>query len=318
MPLPSNPPIGADWRVLGDTPLDFWLPTLELLRERHRLPAGDWRRVTYAKNVVFALDDLFLKLIPPYWDGDARREAAALRLLAGRLPGSPLGAAPPLLAADAVDGWSVVLIGRLPGRMLAEIWRELPRDQQLDLARQNGALAAGLQAQPVAAEPTLAIDWAGRLERQRAELLADLPRAAMPAALEAGLADFLARVGPLPTPGSRPALLHGDLSLGNLLVEPVAGGWRICGLIDFGDASIGEGAHELLSPNINVYHGDAGLLQAFYAGYGLAAADQTIELARHLTARALLYYGWPELAAFLPAGLASWDAVAAALWAMGA
>src|SRR5436309_28123 len=44
-----------------------WLPAVALLADRHGLAAEQFVRVSEGTNVVFASDDLVLKLFPPHW-----------------------------------------------------------------------------------------------------------------------------------------------------------------------------------------------------------------------------------------------------------
>ncbi|HEU4322651.1 MAG TPA: aminoglycoside phosphotransferase family protein [Roseiflexaceae bacterium] len=309
--LPSQPLIRDGETVLGDRPLEAWLPVLEQIRDRHGLPAGPWRRIARAKNVVFALGERWIvKLVPPVWLPDARREAAALRLVAGRLP----VATPELVAEEERDGWAVLVFTRMEGEILADHWPKLPAGERRALVAQIGQVGAALHALPLGDQPGLAFDWAELFGWLRLNLEEELPQCDMPAPLRERLPELLAHAR-TPDPHGPALPLHGDLSAGNFLIRPGAAGWEICGLLDFGDAKAGDLAHELLSPALNLLRGDPALLEALYEGYGLPPSTRSAAFQTELLARALLYYGWGYLSRWLPDPRpTSWEEIGRFYW----
>ncbi|HEX8220134.1 MAG TPA: aminoglycoside phosphotransferase family protein [Chloroflexia bacterium] len=312
--LPRDPYISPTNRVMSDVPDAFWGPALTALRARLELPPGPWRRLPTGKNVVLELgDEAILKLIPPCWAEDAGREAAALRLVPA---GGPV-ATPALLASEELEGWTVLLLQRMPGAILAERWQSLEGAQRVRLVAQLGAAAAWLHSVPVPEGSPLPYDWAAHLRQDMEDAPRQLSVAGAPQALQDSWDGFLRSVGPLPAPDSRLVLLHGDLSFGNVLVQEHAGDLRVTGLLDFGDASLGEAVHDWLSPGVHNFGGDAAVVNAFFDGYGLPRSERTPALQSHLLARSLLYYGWGYLARKFPlAEATSWAEVAGVVWPM--
>jgi hygromycin-B 7''-O-kinase len=297
---------------MADAPDASWSPVLSALRARMDLPNGPWRRLPTGKNVVIELgDEAILKLIPPYWAEDAQREAAALQLVP---PDGPV-ATPTLLALDMLDGWTVLLLRRLPGAILSEQWPSLAGSQRAELAAQLGAVAAWLPHVEVPLGSPLAYDWTAHIEAEAEAAPRQLAEDGAPDELQDRWLEFLRSVGPLPSPGSPLVLLHGDLSVANVLVREEAGHWRITGLLDFGDASLGEFTHDWLSPGIHNFGGDAAVVSAFCDGYGLPTSQRTTALQAHLMAQSLLYYGWRYLRHKFPLqGATTWEEVAAIVW----
>ncbi|MDQ3704894.1 MAG: aminoglycoside phosphotransferase family protein [Chloroflexota bacterium] len=311
--LPPDPPISPTNRVMADAPNASWGAALSALRARMDLPTGPWRRLPTGKNVVIELgEEAILKLIPPYWSEDAQREAEALRLV----PLDGPVAIPTLLALDMLDGWTVLLLRRLPGTILSEQWPSLSGSQRAELAAQLGAVAAWLHRVEVPPGSPLAYDWAAHIESEAEAAPQQLAQDGAPAELQDSWPTFLRSVGPLPSPGSAPVLLHGDLSVANVLVrEDTAGRWRVTGLLDFGDASLGEFTHDWLSPGVHNFGGDPAVVGAFCDGYGLPTSQRTSALQAHLLARSLLYYGWRYLRHKSPLqGATTWQEVASIVW----
>jgi len=273
-------------------PLDPWRAALEEVRGRHGLPAGDFTRFRLGKNPVFALGEMVVKLVPPFWAGDAGREAAALRAVRGCLPLET----PELLAQGRLGEWAYLVTSRLPGRPLREVWDGLAVSEQTRLATQQAQLLRAVQTLSVSAG--LDFDWPGLLLRQGLELPREL-RA--PLALARSAEAFLLDV--VWGPGfARPCVfLHGDLNFLNLLVQERTGKMTLTGLIDWSDARSGPPAHDLISPAVNQFRRWPAARRAWSAALNLTPED-----VREATARALLYY--PD----------EWDSILADLGASGA
>ncbi|WP_019587191.1 phosphotransferase family protein [Deinococcus apachensis] len=292
--------------TLHAQPLAPWRAALEAVRERHALPGGDFTRFRLGKNAVFAVGEAVVKLVPPFWAGDARREAAALRAVRGRLP----LATPELLAGGALGKWAYLVTRRLPGRPLREVWGELSEPEQVRLAVRQAELLRAVQALPLPAD--LPFDWPGLLLRQGLELPREL-RA--PPVLARGAEAFLLDVvwnGP--GFARAPVFLHGDLNFLNLLLEEQGGWVTLTGLIDWSDARGGPPAHDLISPAVNQFRRWPAARRAWAAALHLSPED-----VREATARALLYYPdeWEGILSDLGVpGARTWEEVGAALLGM--
>ena len=284
------------WQQWHQNPEAPWQPAIRVIAARHGLPDNGWERSPRGRNVVFLLpEQAVLKITPPIWHRENRREHTALGVLAGRLPVTT----PQVLAAGDLDGWPYLLTSFIPGEMLTRIWSQLPRTDQLRLAHQHGELMRALHA--ISDQPeALAFDWSLRLAEQAAEATASMQAAGVSQPLVADLARFLAKTAPLHRPDEPDVLLQGDLSHVNLLVTQVEGRYQISGQVDFGDTTLGQAAHEFISPLVHDYQGDREALQAFYQGYGLPAAKWSQVWQEQLMARIAIYY-----AAYLPHYLAA-------------
>lgn len=291
-------------------PLTPWEAALEEVRVRHALPPGEFRRFPLGKNAVFALGDVIVKLVPPLWSGDARREVAALRLVQGRLSLRT----PEVVASGELGAWRYVVTARLPGRPLCELWWDLPPPERARLAGEQAALMREVQAirPDPAAAAELHFDWPGLLLLQGLELPRKL-RA--PPVLAQGAAAFLEHVFRAGPGFSRPhVLLHGDLNFLNLLCEERGGRVTLTALIDWSDARLGPPAHDLISPAVNQFRRDPTARRAWAAALGFTPDD-----VREATARALLYYPdeWAGLLADLGAeGVRGWPEVGAVLFGL--
>jgi hygromycin-B 7''-O-kinase len=238
---------------------DVWLPAMRALAARHEL-SGEPRRLTLGTNVVFAVGDVVIKLFPPPWRQDARREVAA-RDAAADLP------VPALLARGDIDGWPYLLQRRLPGAPAADIWDDLPPGGKARLLRDIGALVRRLH--DVVGGATLDLDWDAFLA-ERIALVDEHHGAAEP-----WRRWIRERVDSFDLPPRQTVLLHGDLTADHFLFERDGHGrWQVTGLIDFGDARLGHPFYEFAALFAFYTIGQPALTAALLHGYGLDADER--------------------------------------------
>ena len=303
------------WRDVYHAELATWTPALDEVAARHALGPQSWTRVAMGRNVVFAAPALIAKLGPPIWPGDMRREAITLGLVSGKVP----LATPALVAVGELDGWEYVVEARLPGTPLWQLWVDLPPAARIDLARQHGQLMRAIHAVDVSAAPddVRQFPWDVVIPEQVAECAATMRSVGVDPALVAQADAYLAAT-PWQLDGASAVLLHGDLNHLNFLVAPRGAGWELTGVIDWGDMKIGPASHELISPGVHMYLGNAAELAAWYGGYDLAPARRTPEYEHLVMARAIAWYAdmLPELLGRVPGAAAArdWPAIARCFW----
>ncbi|WP_328495714.1 aminoglycoside phosphotransferase family protein [Streptomyces sp. NBC_00414] len=209
-----------------------------------------------------------LKLFPAFEKLEARREERMLSHVYGKLPVPT----PQLHSAGAYkNGWSFVLMSRLPGESLAQAWPRIPAAEQDRIVTEAGETLAALHALSPAPLAGLVgpSDWGLFVDSQRADAV-ELQR-------EAGLSKewldqipwFLSSV-PLAAPARR-VLLHTEFMREHLTVDP--DGWRLTGLFDFEPAMVGHPAYDFVSVGLFVTCGQPRLLKRFYEAYGRTPFD---------------------------------------------
>lgn len=222
-------------------------------RTLSRLPAGS--------RPVYAAGGLVLKLYPQA-DGNASSvEASVLSAVDGALP----VAAPRAHATGDWDGWSYLLMSRLPGMPLDVAWPGMPAQGRAELAAQAGELLAALHRVPPPAIPGWYPDmpWPQFVARQRAACEQSQRDLGLAAQWADQIPGFLASIT---LPDEEPVLLHTEVMRQHLLVEPDP--WRLTGLIDFESAMCGAREYEFAAVGVFFAEGDAGLLQSTLASYG--------------------------------------------------
>ncbi len=218
-------------------------------------------RFAAGSRPVYAAGELVLKLYPRANGNASWVEAGVLSAVDGALP----VAAPRVHAHGDWDGWSYLLMSRLPGVPLDVAWPDVPSQGWVVLAAQAGGLLAALHQVPPPAIPGWYPDmpWPQFVARQRAACERSQRDLGLAAQWTDQIPGFLAGVT---LPDQEPVLLHTEVMRQHLLVEPDP--WRLTGLIDFEPAMRGAREYEFAAVGVFFAAGDAGLLRRVLASYG--------------------------------------------------
>ncbi|GHC66651.1 phosphotransferase family protein [Streptomyces flavofungini] len=240
-------------------------PAVEDLSARLGLAGAPLTRYDEGSQPVYAVGERHvLKLFPGAAADDGATEARVLGHVQGQLPVPT----PELHDFGAyVNGWTYVLMSRLPGTGLHLAWPRIPTaDRDRVVARAGEALAAlhALGHAPLA-DVLGPGDWREFTARQRAGAVDRQRGRGLPESWAEQIPGFLDAV-PLPAP-PRTALLHTEFMRQHLLVDP-ADGHRLTGLFDFEPAMIGDPAYDFVGVGLFVTRGEPGLLTRFTAAYG--------------------------------------------------
>jgi hygromycin-B 7''-O-kinase len=210
---------------------------------------------------VFQVGDRYIaKLFASMHREAFETEHAVLRLLDGHAQ----IATPKLLEVGEVDGWSAVLMTRLSGQPLKALWPALDDDEKARVCRALGAITRALHMvdyQPA----SLSFDWETFLADQLEHCAERQVKRGLDQKLANQIPAFLESVD-LDTPGR--ALLHTEIMLEHVFVEPSDSGHQITGLIDFEPAMVGVPEYEMASVGLFIAQGRPELFGAFLAGYG--------------------------------------------------
>lgn len=211
----------------------------------------------------------------------AKTEWAALVALDDALP-IPT---PRPIRRGYVDEWPYVIMGRLNGVELVEVWPTLSQTERLSLAEQLGETLAVLHqtpAPPLIPRP----DWAhyvqqrvdGAVERQR--------HFGAPEALLGELTAFLQSVDLTPQ-ATPPAWLHTEIMVEHLLVDPTAGQMpRLSGLFDFEPSWVAPSDYELASVGLFFSQGEQAVFRRVLEAMG---REPTPHLGRRVLGMALVH-----------------------------
>ena len=263
-----------------------WHDAIVAIAGRHGLGAAPVRPLGGSNLVASIGGTRVVKLFPPFlryqWDS----ERVALTLLHGRL--APVDT-PELLHVGELDGWPYLVMTRLEGTSLEDVWPGAAAAEQVQLLGQIGALIAQVHALDPGPLAAIGPRWDDFLVAQRAGCVARHARLALPAPLLAELDAYLDRVTPAIPRAIVPVILTGEYTPANLLATRRGDRWQLTGLIDFGDVWCGAADYDLLGPATFLAAGDPVRLGALLAARGYSPGDLVPALRDRLMALLLLH-----------------------------
>ncbi len=256
-----------------------WAGAVEEISRRHALD-GPFQPSVEGSAVVWLSASRCIKLHPPLAEflDSFRRETATLHYIAGRLP-IPT---PAIVAEGTLGDWPYFVATRLEGTPIDRVWPGLDAATRTRVAEHLGVAMAALHGLPAAPLADLGEPWPEFRREQRARCLAREREKQLDPQLEMQLAAWLTRSDALSDPEFTPALLHTEIGPHHLLVS----GDRLTGLIDFGEAMVGDPDYDIAPVGLFVTRGDASAFGAFARAYGrddatLRDPDYRARLLRH-------------------------------------
>jgi hygromycin-B 7''-O-kinase len=262
-----------------------WLPAMRVICARHGLDAGALEPAPPGSHLVFwAGSDRLIKLFCRFWPDDAVSERVALTALTG----NPAIPTPQVIAEGELEGWLYLILEPLPGTPLNQVWEQVEARDREALCETLGGVMAALHAVPTKGMEAIAVDWPAWLAERRAGFAAaQTERGATPEWIAAAL-DYLDEMWAEVVQG-RPVLLNADITDEHVLLAQEDGRWRMTGLIDFGDAMLGDALYEFTAPLAFIVQADVPLRRALCRGYGHLDAALNVGFFRKLAAMALLH-----------------------------
>jgi hygromycin-B 7''-O-kinase len=263
-----------------------WLPIAHDIAGSHGLTCAAPQVFATGTNLVIALDEkLILKIFPPFLRAQFVSERGLLTQLRGQLR----IAIPEIVVEGERDGWPYLVFTRLPGVLGADAWPSLPEQDKERVLAEIGETIAEVQRAPAGAlariEPSWDVFMRGQIEGCRARH----ERFGLPQKFLDGLDDLLRDAAALTALDGPPVILTGEYIPENFLLSRGGSGWRLAGLIDFGDVMTGRGEYDLLGPSAFMTAGMPRRVRSLFEGYGYSSADINPDLKRRLMALMLLH-----------------------------
>lgn len=289
--LPEVPDEATFTRLRGDP--QIWLPAIRTICARHGLDADQAFAERTGSNVLFQVaGGPWIKLFLPLWPGDHLRERAGLRAATGIAD----LAVPHVLHEGELEGWQYLVLSHVEGRAIGTVWPDLDPSTRVELAQQAGALFRRLhdRAEPAAFAP-IQEDWPSYARALRADAVMRQTGYGLDPAWAGALAEFVAALPPMDT-GSE-VVLHADVTDEHLFLDKRDGRWAITGLIDFGDAMVGDLAYEFAAPLVFLCQRQPRVQRALLEGYGFTPNELTPAFGQRLVAWALLHR-WGRIASY--------------------
>ena len=167
--------------------------------------------------------------------------------------------------------WKYLVMERLPGERLGDVWAKIPRDNQFEIAKHLGAIVRALHRVPVHSIQSMDTSRAAWSQFVEAQTTSCVPhhRAnnSLPEHLLAQMPDYLAKATPLFPEDFLPCIINSDLTEDHVLLSNIDNRWQITGIIDFGDVEIGCRDYEFIALHLDTFGCDADLMRTFLQTY---------------------------------------------------
>jgi len=274
---------------------EHWVPFVRRAAEQLGLPCDTVEETLPGSYPTFRVGEKIYKFFGELFGGvesfAVERQVYGVLAQAPDLPVPRLLGEGMLFPDDADWRWPYLVMTRVPGFSLGEGRSDLALDERLDLAREMGQLVRLFHTLPIKVSGPLRPEWGPFLNfmrEQRANLAEQhaawgLLTPTMMRDLEA----YVPCAEELVDVSRAPCLLHGDLTADHWLGE-WASPYRLNGVIDMGDARVGDPFYELVALHLWAFDCDKGMLRAFCQSYGLLEAEQP-GFARKVMSYALLH-----------------------------
>jgi hygromycin-B 7''-O-kinase len=152
-----------------------------------------------------------------------------------------------------------------------------------------GETIAEVQRAPIGALARIEPDWGTFMRGQIAGCRARHERLGLPRKFLRGLDELLRDAAVLIPVDKPPVILTGEYIPENFLLSRDGDGWRLAGLIDFGDVMTGWGEYDLLGPSAFMTAGMPRRVRSLLKGFGYSDGDIGSDLKRRLMALMLLH-----------------------------
>jgi hygromycin-B 7''-O-kinase len=285
--MPSFPPV-TNTETFRNLRADasLWLPVVVDIARAHALPHSAPQPFQTGSNLVVAPDaSLILKIFPPFYLSQFLSERASLLQLRGRLSVE----IPEIVLEGERNHWHYLVMTRLGGQLGSVAWPLATEDDKEIILRQIGETIAEVQRAPLGRLSEIEASWPQFIMAQIAGCRARHERLGMPQRYLDGLDDLLREAASIIPCDSPPVILTGEYIPENFLLTNTANGWRLSGLIDFGDVMTGWGEYDLLGPSAFMTSGRPERVRALLAGFGYSRAEMNSGLARRLLTLMLLH-----------------------------
>jgi hygromycin-B 7''-O-kinase len=170
-----------------------------------------------------------------------------------------------------------------------QAWPALPEDQKERVLAQIGATIAEVQRVPVGELSRIEPRWDQFMSEQIRGCRARHERLGLPQKYLEGLDDILRDAATLIPLNAPAVILTGEFIPENFLLGRESAGWRLSGLIDFGDVMTGWGEYDLLGPSAFMTAGLPRRVRSLFSGFGYSSADINPTVKRRLMALLLLH-----------------------------
>jgi hygromycin-B 7''-O-kinase len=264
----------------------FFEDVVKKILAQHNLPIKSLKLFPEGTNIVFSYDDsLVIKLFPPFNKSEFASERLVLKALEKKLSVET----PTIFYVGEIENWSYIIMTELKGTLLESIWDDLDHNNKLIIIKEIGALIKEVHSLPVKGLESIDCNWKKFIEHQISNCVEHHKIKNLPDSLLNQIPAYIEPIRESLFKDNKIVLLTGEYTPMNFIVNNKDGMWHISGLIDFGDAMLGNYQYDLLGPAAFLIQGDKELLNTFLNAYGYRPSELNSTLSYQLNALLLLH-----------------------------
>ncbi|MBD3182065.1 phosphotransferase [Candidatus Poribacteria bacterium] len=255
---------GDDYRSLYRK-FKTWLPAMQVICDRHGYDKSQLEFAPPGTHVVFRLNpDLYIKLFAPLWPDDYTAEVTVLRKLSGYKDLK----IPHLVNEGKIEGWPYLIIKRIKGVPLVDVWNFMSfRDKEF-VAAWCGEFLAKLHRIDIDGLEAINVKWSDFVDAQIKACINELKKVNIESHWISSVEDFFGGLPCLYEPDFQPILLDADITDEHVMVNKYNGKWEVTGIIDFGDAMLGYPLYDFAAPGCCITNSSPLLRRAMLMAYG--------------------------------------------------
>lgn len=246
----------------------LWDEVIQTILHQENLQYDTFSRFPMGGNIVYEMDNqMVLKLFAPFDSREFEIESEVLE----KTDWSKVEIqVPHMIGKGIFNGWHYLLMTRVPGELLIDMWEELSFEERIMVARDLGKLINQMHRLDVTVYEKLDRSFDRWIMNQKEQAREHHEKTGLSPKLVKEVQSYVSTFQPT----GESVLLTGEYTPFNLLVNQVAGQWKLTGLIDFADCFVGESTYDFLGPILFNFYKEQGLTQAFLSGYGLELSEE--------------------------------------------
>lgn len=276
----TPPPLDNSLTLRRHLPDDGWRIAIEHIARRHGLVPCEFEPYAMGESIVWRAGEYVIKLTIPQCAYQIVAEVDCLEATRGTLS----LVTPKLHSHGDLSGWPYMIMERIGGCPLSEVWPQLDHDNRRRLARNLGSFCRELHSLPTRGFPG---EWAPFWRAMTTDVGKKHAGHGTLQTLVGCIDPFLAKVGELVDLDLVP--LHTELIDQHIYVDECHGQFELFGVIDFADARLGAPHYEFGSLVEFVFKGERGLLHEFMLAYGVSEDRLTSRYSETLLAWSLCH-----------------------------
>lgn len=287
LPQPKNE---KEFDLLKKQPDLFFSAVKQLFQETFQRQVKSLDPIIEGSCPVFEVDHQYIfKFFAPIYKDSFDVEKSALQILSNenQVP------CPQFINSSTIDNWNIIVMSKIPGVCLKNIWSNLELEQKEKISFDIGNLCRNLHKVKVTSFSPEALQWGDFIKNQIRNCYDNHAQYGLDKTLLDEIPGFLKEIKLQDNQDSL-SLLHTEIMPDHIFVENKNGDYKLTGIIDFEPSMLGNIEYDFAAVGIFVSSGNSRLFSAFLNGYGIKQhnTDFKRRIMKYLLLHRYSYFKW--------------------------